>query len=228
MKVRDFSKLYFGLLILHLAVIFRPGSEALLLLSKPALMFGLLAFFIHSTHGIATRTHFWIAGAIGASLVGDILWMEINDSFLPGLMAFAVAQICFLGFYFSLSFPMPGKWAFPAVFVPILLIAFLHQFFPQEPLMYLYGYIALGGFHFIKSVQYAGIFKGTATWSAVGAFLLMVSHLLLIYNHLLGDNKYIQIAGMLSYGTAQFLIVLGLLPLWQRPINKPPGDQSQK
>lgn len=214
MKVRDFAKLYFGLLILHLAVIYRPESEALYLISKPALLFSLLAFFIHRTSKVQIGHKLPIYLALGASLLGDVLLMNSATSFfLLGMGAFAIAQISYTVFY--LRQPLSFKTSWLILSLAIVAVAFwlLYNYIPLpgdlQPFVYVYALLL--SLHLVWSVKMLSARVAENWWPVAGAFLFLTSDLLLAYGKFVEDSKYLHMAVMATYAFAQFGIAIGLL-----------------
>lgn len=80
--------------------IFNTGAEALdmraaVYILKPFATLALLAVVLRTT--TASRYRVWIAAGFAASLVGDILLMLPQGLFVPGLAAFFVAHLCYIG-----------------------------------------------------------------------------------------------------------------------------------
>src|SRR5690606_7355107 len=98
----------------------------------------------------------------------------------------------------------------------MVLVAGMSAFYRyvQVPLgltTYLYTYAVVTGLHLLASVRLWNTGK-TGRLAVVGALLLMVSTGLLVYNKFnLEGDKYWQIAAMLTYGVAQYLIIDGLI-----------------
>lgn len=217
MKVRDFSKLYLGLLALCLAVTYRPHSDALYLISKPALAFSLLAFFIHFTKGQRGLGRQFIILALGTSLAGDILLMQKGDAFfLIGMACFTLAQIAYSAFYANLKLSFRIGPVLLSLIVPALALWALWEFgkIPNQAAALVYGYAALLGLHFVMSVWQAAALGAGAWKPALGAFLFLLSGLLLAYARFNDGVKYQDLLIMLTYGAAQFLVVTGLLFHW--------------
>jgi len=220
LSTRDFSKLFFALLALHLAVIYKPESQALYYISKPALLFSLAAFFIHRTQSGTGRN--FVAAALISSLAGDILLMDLpwGSSFLGGMAAFAVAHIFFILAYIKLPknillFPL----ALVAVFIAGAFWILLEQVeLPLELKPFVVGYAALISFHLIMATAFGSRLKKRAWLPSVGAALFIISDLLLIYNlsNQPAGQKYWQIAVMTFYAGAQYLITIGLKPAFEK------------
>lgn len=99
-----------------------------------------------------------------------------------------------------------------SVFVAALLVGLNHFVSIPDPLFYpinIYGIII--GINLILSVQfsYTNAFKSAIV--PVGAFLFVMSDIFLAIGKFEYNSTSLQITVMLTYGVAQFLIVLGAL-----------------
>ncbi len=214
MKIRDFAKVYFALLALHLAVIYQPESQALYYISKPGLLFSLLAFFLHRSSPGRARTPF--ALALLFSLLGDVLLMlDGAQYFLGGMAAFGLAHLFYVGGYLTFSVGKGIRMLAPGLIIPVLGMYFLYAYIdlPQTLEIYLYGYALLLSLSFVMAVLFAGALGGKASWAALGALLFVISDLLLAYHRFNepAGGKYWQMGVMASYALAQYLIVIGVL-----------------
>ena len=214
MSLKDFSKLYFALLILHLAVLYRPDSEALLYISKPALLFSLLSYFLHRASQIRPGLKFPFSLALGFSLIGDIVLMFEGETwFLIGMASFAIAHICYIWFYFQLDYQIKARQALLFSIIPVLGIAGLYKFVntPVELAPFLYAFAGIIGFHLIVSSKILQVEGKYSYLPSLGAFLLIVSDFILaiaLFNY---ESKWLQMLVMLTYGLAQYLIMVGVL-----------------
>lgn len=232
MKVRDFSKLYFGILIIHLAAIYRPESEALYLISKPALLFSLLSFFIHRTQEIGAGNRWPVIIALAASLVGDVLLMNTGESnFLMGMGAFAVAQLGYALFYLRQPLNFKPLAALAGLVIFAAAFWFLYNFIPvsAELRLYIYAYAALLGLHLIFSTRMLSAGFSGSYWPVAGALLFMLSDLSLAYGKFVDGSKYLQIVVMLTYALAQYGIAIGVLKfMWQNNYGESSGEVARK
>lgn len=214
MKVRDFAKIFFAILFLHLAVIYKPHSEVLYIISKPLLVFSLLAFFVHKTAFFDLRGKSWVPAALLASLAGDILLIRESETlFLAGMGAFFLSHLFFIFFYLNQKIKTPWTMLVPALVVVAgsfyALIAIIDT--PQELEPYLYGYAGILSLHLLAAVRVMSSGLTHAKWAALGILLFIASDLILAYDRFnVGGDKYWHLAVMLTYGFAQYLITIGL------------------
>ncbi|MGB0176573.1 MAG: lysoplasmalogenase family protein, partial [Owenweeksia sp.] len=122
MKVRDFSKLYFAFLLLHLATIYQPESQVLHYLSKPLLMVALLVFFVYRTESVSNKSKWWVALAVLLSLLGDTLLMWPGELFfLAGMGAFALTHLSYISFFMK---ERHAYYSLPGLLGSFILVAF--------------------------------------------------------------------------------------------------------
>lgn len=72
------------------------GNRRLEYIAKPLTMAALLVVAATLDPADPTR-RLWFVAALGFSLVGDVFLMLPRDRFLPGLVAFLLAHLCYLG-----------------------------------------------------------------------------------------------------------------------------------
>ena len=216
LKVRDFSKLYFTFLFLHLASIYQPESRVLYQLSKPLLLASLLFFFIYRTEK-STASKWWISAALFFSLAGDTLLMGAGEIFfLAGMGAFALAHLSYISFFVR-ERGYPSSWiglligVIIAVFSLFALNTWIELPEPMIIPVNVYGIIL--GLNFIVSLQFGLSCNKPAYLVPLGVFLFIASDFLLSYQkfNLVGGDTYLQMIIMALYGGAQYLIVMGTL-----------------
>ncbi len=181
-------------------------------LSKPLLLFSLTAFFIH-INGFATTFTKQIVAALVLSLLGDVLLMREGEFFfLGGMGAFLLAHVFYLLFYFGQRLKMSLVAILGGLVIAGAGLWILYSYIntPPELEPYLYVYAIVLGLHFTVSMLFAFANKGLQWLSALGAFLFLISDLILAYNKFNEASVYLSIAVMLTYGLAQYLIVLSI------------------
>ena len=212
MKTKDFSKIYLSILLLHLVVIYKPDSIELYYLSKPLLLFSLIAFFIHK-NGFSTLATKLVALALALSLAGDVLLMRDGELFfLGGMAAFLLAHVFYLMFYLGQKVKVAILPVLGGVLISGAGLWTLHTYIntPSDLEPYLYVYAAVLGLHFVVSSLFASANKGVQWLSALGAFLFLFSDLILAFNKFNETSVYLSMAVMLTYGLAQYCIVLSI------------------
>lgn len=213
MKTKDFNKIFFALLFFHLVVLYKPESEVLYYLSKPLLLFSLLAFFIHKNFPVDRSDKFKITTALLLSLLGDVLLMQSGEEyFMGGMAAFFAAHVAYLLFYVRqhlslMLIPLALGLAL-ALLAVYALYSFIHL--PQDLQPYIYSYAAIIGLHLVVATLFAYKYRGKQWLSAVGAMLFVVSDIILAYNKFTESHTYLSMTVMLTYGLAQYCIVISV------------------
>jgi uncharacterized membrane protein YhhN len=219
LKVKDFSKLYFAFLFFHLVVIYRP-DEMLFNISKPLLMVSLLLFFLSKTESLAQKQKWFVSTALFFSLLGDVLMMQEGEAFfLLGMGAFAITHIYYLAFFYIMrSGPMNKALLILNIIGVVALILGLNELanIPKDMFLPINGYGIIIGLSLVLSVQfsYTNTFKSALV--PLGVFLFIVSDFLLAIHKFQFQDLVIELSIMLSYGFAQYLIVLGVLRYFRK------------
>lgn len=158
-------------------------------------------------------------GALILSLAGDVLLMRDGELFfLGGMAAFLLSHVFYLMFYFrqqleKSALPMLGGVVFSAAGLWGL---YTYVNTPAEIEPYLYAYAVVLCAHFVVSLMFS-VRQGGLQWlSALGAFLFVTSDFILSVNKFNGGNVYLQLAVMLTYGLAQYFIVLSVNDYMQK------------
>lgn len=185
-------------------------------ITKPSLLISLLIYFYTQSKWINTTTRFITLLALGCSLLGDVFLMFDDHSdtyFILGLLSFLLAHVFYcivflknrnphrnafglslilliyaLGFFYLLKNSL-GPLLIPVILYMIVILA-----------MVITSYLRLG-----KVSQLSFILV------CIGALLFAVSDSILALNKLYMPIQYSALFIMLTYGLAQYLIVLGLL-----------------
>lgn len=71
--------------------------------SKPLATIAILALAATATDALSPRYRQLIVAGLASSLVGDVLLMLPGDHFVPGLVAFLVAHLCYIGAFLTQS-----------------------------------------------------------------------------------------------------------------------------
>lgn len=203
------------MLILHVVTIYRPDeSNVLFMLSKPLLMFSLLAFFLHRVGAIRLKAKLLYAVGILFSLIGDVLLMYTTESsFMMGVGAFLIAQLCYAVFFFQNTVGFNWRSAVLAL-VPIVFgFWFLNQMLElPKPLVLpvnVYG-VALSTM-LLAAFNYGTKLGRRSFFINLGALFFLVSDLLLAYNKFDAGNKYFSILVLITYAFAQFLLATSVI-----------------
>ncbi len=221
MKLKDFSKLYFVLLFLHVVTLYRPeDKDVLFLISKPLLMFSLLAYFVHRVGGLPLKGKLVYVLALLLSLLGDVLLMleDAESYFLPGVGAFLLAQLSYAFFFFSNTRGFNWRSVVLA-FVPTVAGFYLLNVVLQLPSglqvpVNLYG-VALSAM-LLAAVNYGTRHGRRALFINLGAISFVISDMLLAYGKFGTGSKYINIAVMITYAIAQFLLATSVIAITEK------------
>jgi len=152
---------------------------------------------------------------------GDVLLILINDTFfLSGMIAFMLMNL-FYGISFLYLNRLHARKLLPALLSAIFLFAigyWLYNFLGDEMGDYkmpIFAYMITLGIMICLSVNVAGneLYKKIAlTYLIPGTFVFLIENILVAVNKFhLGNDKNVYIAVMLTYGSAQYLIVKGIL-----------------
>jgi uncharacterized membrane protein YhhN len=215
MNFKDFSKIYFTLLLLHLVTIYRIETDVLHSLSKLLLIPSLgLYFWQYAQKNNIDQSQFIVA-ALFFSSVGDALLLkgDQNIFFLSGMAAFALAQIAYCWAHIKI---LNGNKLLKliAVMAVGLGLAYLVLHFmavPANLFLYVLSYAALLLMHF--GLALLNVINGQlSSGILLGVFLFVLSDLLLALNKFgAGASAYLDVAVMLLYGLAQYLLVKGFI-----------------
>ena len=156
-----------------------------------------------------------IIGGLVFSLAGDIFLMLPTDRFLPGLIAFLFAHLCYITAFISEINAV--NWWLPIPFIIIGLV-FVYFIFPklgtQKIPVIIYVVIILVMGWLASELWYQVPQIGTLMMF-IGAILFTVSDLLLAKNRFQGSFKSYKALNLTTYFTAQLLIAIsaGMLVL---------------
>lgn len=137
---------------------------------------------------VSVRFRRWMVAAMGFSLVGDIFLMLPWDAFVPGLVAFLVAHVCFIrAFLLDARFaPRPLAWLACLAYGALNLWAL----WPSLPaalhvpvVVYVVVLSTMAGQALSRAWWHAAdALAEPSRWAAVGALLFMFSDTLIAWN----------------------------------------------
>ncbi len=201
--------------------------ELLNQISKPLLMIALLVFFwSQSDNRKNERWVKFVTLALVFSWLGDVVLMFTHLNFLlffAGLSAFLVAHIVYIFAFVKAT--NKGKLTIKLSIVPIFFLVFFtllgYLILPYVDAV-IQVPITVYAFVLLLMVSAAFFRKGNTNllsfqWVFVGAILFIVSDSLLAINRFSQTIPYANIAVMVTYIIAQWMIVKGLL--YHRPID---------
>jgi uncharacterized membrane protein YhhN len=215
MKKKAWLYLFVIVLLLDLVGILLH-NETIQLVAKPLIVPSLLIYFIVATTGVKNRFKIWVLLALFFSWVGDVLLMfEVRDSgfFIVGLSSFLLAHFFYIIFFNKVrsSELIDGKWWL------LLIVVLYYGFFITFISPYLGDmklpvriYAVMISIMFMLAMHMLYL-----KYSRVGILMMTGALLFVISDSVLAINKFYEAfepAGfiiMLTYGSAQLLIVEG-------------------
>jgi uncharacterized membrane protein YhhN len=159
----------------------------------------------------------WFVAALAFSLVGDIFLMLPGESwFLPGLAAFLIGHICYLGGLNRAPLPVASLWLAPFVLVvdALVLPRVVRGARDRGDAGMTVPIVAYG------LVLSAVLFSGWATWfrpgwttsarlaASLGTTLFFVSDLMLAWDRFVRGARLLQVLVIVTYHLAQLALVL--------------------
>ncbi len=182
--------------------------------SKPLLMPILLYYVYERSAGHVTLKTLLLAIAIIFSWGGDIALMYGDDYFIAGLGSFLIAQITYV-FVFSKAVYNPIRFSFPRI-LPILIYGILLFTFLLPRTGQLLVPVLIYGLSILSMVSMANLRKGLTSessfkWTILGAALFLASDSILGLNKFVIDIQLNRFIVMLTYISAQYFIVRGIL-----------------
>ena len=177
---------------------------------KPAVA---LAFLATATalDPASSASRAWCCVALGLCVVGDVFLMVPRDLFLPGLAAFAVAQVC-LAVSFALQDPTPLRLVIAVVLVLPGMVVLTRRFV---------GAVAPGGnrsivpalvlYITVISAMVVSALAGGTVAGVVGALLFLSSDSLIAEQRFVTMRSWQPLAIIVTYHLALAGLVLGQL-----------------
>jgi len=214
MQLKDFAKIYFAILLLHLVTIFKQDEGVLHILSKGLLLFSLLTFYAQHPQARLQTFKNMLLLAFGFSWLGDLFLLgESSTFFLMGLAAFAAAHVFFLGVHWSVK---GAHWQYSKIAMVLLVTLvswFLTAYYlplPPQIKVYALAYAFLLLSHLAMAIYnfWVGNLK---FYPLLGMALFLASDLVLAINAFVHESLYASLAVMFLYGVGQFLIAMGFL-----------------
>lgn len=105
------------------------GQPILFYITKPLTTLLIIAYAWQRGQGTAVRP--WILAGLIASLAGDVALMWPQQGFLPGLISFLVAHLCYLWAFTRVQ--RLAAWAWPFLGYGLLAGGILSQLWPGVP-----------------------------------------------------------------------------------------------
>ncbi len=181
-------------------------------LLMPLLLFG---FYLNSSRRNNTEFYF-IAAALVLSWAGDVL-LQMKGMFIPGLISFLLAHIFYIVYFIRSNSSKKGLLQLqPLIGIPVLLYILLFLWLLSPYLnalkipVAIYG-ITIGTMLLMSINMRRKTSNTAATYFIVGALLFVVSDSLLAVNLFAYSSMLLGLCVMLTYASAQYLIVKGAL-----------------
>lgn len=184
--------------------------------TKPLLMpLLLLGFYLRSTKRNSTGFYFIVA-ALVLSWAGDVL-LQMKGMFIPGLISFLLAHIFYIIYFIRSNSRIKGLLQIhPFIGIPVLLyiLLFLWLLFPYLDALKIpvtvYG-ITIGTMLLASINMRRKTNDVAANCFILGALLFVISDSLLAVNLFAYSSMLLSLCVMLTYTSAQYLIVRGAL-----------------
>lgn len=193
-------------------------NEAIQYVCKPLLMIILAAFFLSKTKSRVRGLKKWILAALFFSWAGDVLLMFQESKslfFLLGLSAFLIAHVFYIVFFHNIRVQENIK-SNPLLLLLVVvyyagLMTLLSPYLGTMKLpVRIYGIVI--SFMFMLAMHMLFINNKTAgRWMITGAMLFVMSDSILAINKFYQPFEAAGIIIMLTYGLAQFFIVMGAI-----------------
>ena len=184
--------------------------------TKPALLTSLILFFYIQSEALSKYIRGLVLFALVFSLLGDIFLMFVDRSshyFMLGLISFFLAHV----FYCLVFFKQINSKMNPTVLIIVLTMYAFGLFHLLKDnlgdllvpvICYIIVILMMVIFAFLRQKK---VSEKSFNLVFIGAILFVVSDSILALNKFYMPLQFSSINIMLTYGLAQFLIVLGLL-----------------
>lgn len=198
-------------------------QPTLVLVCKPLLTIVLSSWFYFNSRRVGDRFTLLIQAGLVFSLIGDValIFQHVDQfNFLIGLGSFLLAQTCYaLAFMQNMVDASAGR----SKVVPLIMTGVLLAYallFTFELMPHLDGSILLPVLVYAVAITFMGImaafrygrtFPRSFAMVLVGALLFIASDTLLAVDRFIKPMAHAEWSIMLTYGTAQVLIVAGCL-----------------
>ncbi|UKJ08732.1 lysoplasmalogenase [Solitalea lacus] len=202
-------------------------------LAKPLIMVFLAWLFSMSVNNLTQSKKIWVLLAFMFSWVGDIALMFADDTtkapgfyfFIAGLVSFLTAHVCYIVVFRKIAaqFGSSGfntlklMLATPvALVVGILIFKILPSLGSMTIPVVVYA-IIISTMAMAAIALYGVLTKQSFIAIYFGAILFLVSDTTLAVNQFVSSSPLLGIVVMLTYGSAQYYIMQGVVSLNSRP-----------
>ena len=176
---------------------------------KPATMVVLVAAALSMSEADPPAARWWVVGALVASLVGDVFLM-LPDRFVPGLAAFLVAHLLYVGGFLTMDL-VPFGFVLGAALVAVLIrrVGVRIVVGAAEADQRLRWPVAL--YMLVISVMVAFAVATGRWWAIAGALLFYASDACIGWSRFVREFPNQRLVIMSTYHLGQVGLVLGLL-----------------
>ncbi|NAX21897.1 lysoplasmalogenase [Vibrio sp. V39_P1S14PM300] len=201
--------------LIHILSIDR-GPKWIFYLSKPTPIVLMMAVIFHSD--IASLGYAqWILAGLALSAIGDVFLMHPKDKFVPGLLSFLLAHIAYAIGFSEFANPQITHW------MPILLLCsgvivflFLLPNLGNMAIPVAFYILVIMVMTWCAMEYWHDIGSQSASLAMMGAFIFMLSDLVLAIDRFRSTSKFSRHVIMVTYYTAQALITLSAVALSTR------------
>lgn len=184
--------------------------------TKPLLMPLLATAFYIASEKKKDRLFWLMMAALFFSWSGD-LFLQMNNLFIPGLLSFLFAHLCYIIYFLSIHPEKKGMIQLkPMIGLPVLIyiVLFLYLLYPflgalKIPVT-VYS-ICIGSMLLTAMHTRGKTSAAVSSFFIVGALLFVLSDSLLAVNLFVKNRLFLSICVMLTYTAAQYFIVRGAL-----------------
>ncbi len=214
-KLRLLFGIFWLIAIADLLLIYLNKNE-LRWFTKPLLMPLLaVAFYLGSTHKKGQLFSF-ILLALFLSLGGDVL-LQVKGMFIPGLVSFLLAHVFYILYFLKTNRQKKGLLQFQPLIglpVPVYILLFLYLLYPFLDTLKIpvtvYG-ITIGTMLLMAINTKRKVKDDASVLFFNGALQFVISDSLLAVNMFALNHLVLSLCVMITYASAQYLIVKGAL-----------------
>lgn len=211
-----FTVLFIVILCIELICGSIESLQALHYFSKPAILISLIIFFYIESSNDSKSLKRMVLMALVFSLLGDVFLMFVDQSpnyFMLGLISFFLAHLFYCWVFFNHRNPNTN----PTGLIIVLTIFALGLFYLLKEnlgdlLLPVIFYIIIILIMVITAfLRQSKVSQKSFIYVFLGAILFVISDSILALNKFYMPLKLSSLSIMLTYGLAQFFIVIGLL-----------------
>ncbi|MBX9782958.1 MAG: lysoplasmalogenase [Chitinophagaceae bacterium] len=210
-KPRVYFLVYFLITMADLLLIY-SGKNELRWFTKPLLMpLLLLVVYLQRRH---IPLYVYMLGSLALSWAGDLL-LQMKGLFIPGLISFLLAHVCYIVYFVKISNQQKGLLQLqPLIGLPVLIyiIIFLWLLYPFLDTLKIpvtvYG-ITIGAMLLMSINTKLKVNAMAAALFFNGALQFVISDSILAVNLFAVSSMILSLCVMATYASAQYLLVRG-------------------